>query len=113
MLHPQDRTGEETRAGKQAPKQKITSDITTSIYNIQYHETSLPILQQFLPKSTLLMDNLPNSTRRSCDIDVLESFNIAVWLTCMTNNFIQPSSNPSYLIAFFEVQIPTSTRLVL
>lgn len=58
-------------------------------------------LKTEIPKSTLLMDNLPNSTRRSCDIDVLESFNIAVWLTCMTNNFIQPSSNPSYLIAFF------------
>ena len=58
-------------------------------------------LKTEIAKSTLLMDNLPNSTRKSCDIDVLESFNIAVWFPCMTNNFIQPSSNPWYLIAFF------------
>lgn len=32
--------------------------ITTSIYNIQYHETSLQILQQYFQKLTLLMSLL-------------------------------------------------------
>lgn len=69
-------------------------------------------LKTEIAKSTLLMDNLPNSTRKSCDIDVLESFNIAVWFPCMTNNFNHLQTHRISL-PFFEVQIPTSTRLVL